>query len=330
MVYRAAIIGCGKIGSEFADDPRIKDIYTHAGAYVHCPDTELVAVCDSEPEKSERCKNRWNILHNFTDYRKMLSEIEPDIVSICTPDRTHFDIIRTILMTSNVKAIFAEKPLAMTVNEAEKLVDLAEQHGVLIAVNYSRRYAKKFNELKNYLYSDAFGDIRTVNGYYTKGTFHNGTHWFDLARLLIGEFLRVKGFDNLKEKSDDPTYDAYIEFKTGTNAYLHACDTTKFSIFEMDILGSKGRVYIKESGHIIEIYRVAESPYYSGYNSLYLVDTFTDVMRDNLLHAVEDIVQCLQTGRKPRCSGFDGVAAIKIAHAICSSVDSENFVELEH
>jgi predicted dehydrogenase len=328
MVYRAAIIGCGKIGSEFADDPRIKDIYTHAGAYVQCPDTELIAVCDKEREKSERCKDRWHVTNCYTDYEKMLSETEPDIVSVCTPDQTHFEIIRTILTSSNVKAIFAEKPLALNVNDGQDLVNLAEKQEIVLAVNYSRRYAGKFFELKNYLHSDAFGTIQTINGYYTKGTLHNGTHWFDLARFLIGEFERVKGFDNRKEKNDDPTFDAYAEFKNGPSAYLHACDATKFSIFEMDILGSNGRVYIRDSGHIVEIYRVTDSPYYSGYNALHLSDTFIDVMRDTLLHGVEDIVQCLKTGRTPRCSGSDGVAALKIAHAVRSSVDSGNIVEL--
>lgn len=329
MTYRAAIIGCGKIGSEFADDPRIMDIYTHAGAYVHCYGTELVAVCDKEREKSERCKDRWHIPECYTDYKMMISETEPDIVSVCTPDQTHFEIIRTILTSSNVKAILAEKPLALNVNDAVDLVNLAEKKGVVLAVNYSRRYAEKFCELKNYIHSDTFGSIQTINGYYTKGTLHNGTHWFDLARFLIGDLKRVKGFDNQKEKNADPTFDTYAEFNNGTGAYLHACDETKFSIFEMDILGSNGRVYIKDFGHIVEMYRVTEDPNYSGYNTLHLSNTFTDVMKDTLLHAVEDIVQCLQTGKTPKCTGFDGVAALKIACAVCSSVDSGNSVELE-
>jgi len=328
MVYRAAIIGCGKIGSEFADDPRIKDIYTHAGAYVHCPDTELVAVCDNDRVKLEKCKERWHISGGYSDYEKMIADTEPDIVSVCTPDQTHFDVIRTILTTSKVKAIFAEKPLALRVKDAEDLVNLAEKKGVVLAVNYSRRYAEKYCELKDYLHSDTFGDIQTIDGYYTKGTVHNGTHWFDLARFLIGEFKRVKGFDNRKEKNNDPTFDAYTEFTNGACAYLHACDETKFSIFEMDILGSNGRIYIKDTDNIIEIYRITDSPYYSGYHTLYLSDTFTDIMKDALLHAVEDIVQCLQTGQTPKCSGLDAVAALKIARAVCLSVDSGYSVEL--
>jgi len=264
----------------------------------------------------------------YTDYEKMISDTEPDIVSVCTPDQTHFEVIRTILISSNIKAIFAEKPLALNVNDAENLANLAEKKGVVLAVNYSRRYAEKFFELKNYLHSDTFGGIQTINGYYTKGTLHNGTHWFDLVRFLIGEFTRVKGFDNRKEKNDDPTFDAYAEFNNGATGFLHACDATTFSIFEMDILGLNGRVCIKDSGHVVEIYRVTDSPYYSGYKSLQLSDTFTDVMKDTLLHAVEDIVRCLQTGQRPLCSGFDGVAALKIARAVCSSVNTGNIVEL--
>lgn len=329
MVYRAAIIGCGKIGSEFADDPRIRDIYTHAGAYIQSPGTELAAVCDTQREKADRCKERWQVPDSYTDFQQMLAETEPDIVSVCTPDQTHFEIIRTILTSSNVKAIFAEKPLALDLDDAEFLVTLAEKKGVILAVNYSRRYAKKFYELKNVLHSGRFGEIQSINGYYTKGTLHNGTHWFDLARLLIGEFKRVKGFDNRKEKTDDPTYDAYAEFKNGAAGFLHACDATKFSIFEMDILGSKGRVYIKDSGHRIETYDVAEDPHYSGYYTLHPSDTITDVMNDTLLHAVEDIVQCIQTGHAPRCSGSDGIAALRIAHAVRRSAGSGTFVELE-
>ncbi|MFA4876149.1 MAG: Gfo/Idh/MocA family oxidoreductase [Methanoregula sp.] len=328
MVYRAAIVGCGKIGSEFADDPRIKDIYTHAGAYEHCPDTELVAVCDKDRKKLDKCKERWHISGGYSDYVEMIAETEPDIVSVCTPDQTHFEIIRTILTSSNVKAIFAEKPLAFKVNDAEYLANLAENKGVVLAVNYTRRFAEKYCELKKYLNSDTFGNIQTINGYYTKGTVHNGTHWFDLARFLIGEFECVRGYDNRQEKNDDPTFDTYAKFSNGASAYLHSCDETKFSIFEMDILGSNGRVYIKDTDNRFEIYRITDSPYYSGYRSLQLSDTITDILKDALLYAVEDIVQCLKTGRTPKCSGFDGVAALKIARAVCSSVDSGHSVEL--
>lgn len=326
MTYRAAIIGCGKIGSEFADDPQITDIYTHAGAYRTCPDTELVAVCDNDRIKAEKCRDRWSVPDCYVDYQKMLSVSEPDIVSVCTPDATHFDIIRSIIDSSKVSAVFAEKPLALDLDQAEYLVNLAEKKDVILAVNYSRRYAGKFSEIHEYIHSEEFGDFLTVNGYYTKGTMHNGTHWFDLARFLIGEISRVRGEDTLREQNEDPTLDAYLEFAHGGHGTLHACDATRYSIFEMDILGTRGRVYIRDSGHIVDVYRVADSPYYSGYKSLVLSGTYTKVMWDMLLHAVEDVVLCLKSGEEPRCSGRDGIAALKIARAVQKSADSGNII----
>jgi predicted dehydrogenase len=228
-----------------------------------------------------------------------------------------------------VKAIFSEKPLAINREDAEEIVQLAEKKGVLLAVNYTRRYAEKLNEVKDHIHSGRFGDIQTINGYYTNGTMHNGTHWFDLARFFVGEVRRVKGFDRLKEKNDDPTYEAYIEFNNGATGFLHSCAEKQFSIFEMDILGSNGRISLKESGHILELSKVTDSRYYSGYHSLHVSEIFTNVLKNALLYAIEDIVQCIQTGKTPRCSGDDGVAALKIAQAIGSSVASGNFVELE-
>jgi predicted dehydrogenase len=259
----------------------------------------------------------------------MLAETEPDIVSVCTPDETHFEVIRTIIESSSVKAIFAEKPLATNLKDAENVVSLASERGVILAVNYIRRYAKKIVELQGFINAESFGGIQAINGYYTKGTFHNGTHWFDLARLLIGEIKRVKGFDIRKETNDDPSLDAVLEFPEGVFGYVHACDSQKFSIFEMDIIGNNGRICIKESGQTIEISHVGENPYYSGYNSLLLSDVYTNSMQNTLLNAVEDLVLCLETGKLPDCSGNDGVAAIRIAGAIRQSALSGQWVSTE-
>ena len=162
MVYRAAVIGCGKIGSEFSDDPKVKDIYTHIEAYRACPDTELVAVCDIDRKKLDSCGNKWSIQLRYTDYRKMIDEINPDIISICTPDPTHYPIIRSILESSDIKAVFAEKPLAGTVHEAEELVRVARQKQILLAVNYSRRYSTCFIQLKKALQSGSFAPFTGI------------------------------------------------------------------------------------------------------------------------------------------------------------------------
>lgn len=329
-MYRAALIGCGKIGSEFADDPLIKDIYTHAGAYTACPQTVLVGICDRDPEKLDRCGDRWNVPARYLDASQMLAEQHPDIVSICTPDSSHYSLVKAAITTPGVRAVFAEKPLAVEIEDARELLSLASERGVILAVNYMRRYATNLIELKNFLQSGGIGTIQAIGGYYTKGTLHTGTHWIDLARFLIGEIAWVHGYDKLKESGDDPTLDILLGFTCGTTAYFHACDFNLFSILEMDLVGTSGRVRIVESGHALEIHHVVESPYYSGYRVLAQKERLEGGMEDALLHAVEDLVHCLEEGGQPVCSGTDGVAALEVAFAARASAQDTRIVNLRH
>ena len=61
MALRAGIVGCGRVGAEFDDDPKRKQISTHAGAYSAVSGVELVAACDLDEEKLNKCGQRWNI-----------------------------------------------------------------------------------------------------------------------------------------------------------------------------------------------------------------------------------------------------------------------------
>jgi predicted dehydrogenase len=306
----------------------VKGIYSHAGAYAVCPETVLAAVCDRDPAKLERCGERWKVAARFRDAEQLLLEHQPEIVSICTPDSTHYDLIRASLTTAGVRAVLAEKPLALTLEQAEEIVRLAHERRVVLLVNYSRRYVESHIRLKDFLRSGGIGDIQTIGGYYTKGTLHNGTHWFDLARFLVGEVARVWGFDVRKEPGDDPTLDAFLEFDCGASAHLHGCDAKAFSIFEMDLIGTRGRVRVTESGHTIETFHVVNSPHYTGYRTLAQENKLEDGMQNQLLHAVEDLVRCLNEGSQPRCSGADGLAALKIALSVRESARSGHAVTL--
>jgi predicted dehydrogenase len=319
VTFRAAVIGCGKIGSEFADDPRASGVYSHAGAYVSCRATDLVAVCDADAGKLQACVARWGVAAGYRDARMLLSEQRPDIVSVCTPDHTHFDLISAAIDTPGVRAVLAEKPLALERAQAETLVKRARERGVVLAVNYSRRYDAAHVMLKEWLESGGIGDMQRVGGVYTKGTRHNGTHWFDLARWYAGECVRAWGFDLRGENGPDPTLDAVLQFESGAAGHLQACDAAAFSVFEMDLIGTRGRVRILDSGYRLEVQNVVDSPRYTGYRTLVVDKQTESPMSDLVLHAVDDLARCLNEGGRPRCSGEDGVAALAIALAVSES-----------
>lgn len=318
--YRAVLIGCGNIGSMYADDPKIKGIYTHAGAYLACPKTELVAVCDLDAAKASDCAKKWGISNYYTNINKLLDEQKPEIVSICTNDKSHADILNMVLESSRLKGVIAEKPLTLHEHEAIELVSLAKHKGVRLAVNYNRRYSSGHQKVRDTIRSGQIGAIQKVTGCYTKGILHNGTHWIDLARWLFGEIGLVQGFASSDELIlDDPTLDAWLMFESKTVGFLQGLDAKSFALFEMDIIGTNGRIRIINSGHEIEYYHVIDSPYYSGYKALEKMSMVEDHVSDTLLHVVSDLINAIESDSSPRCSGEDGIIALQIANALVKS-----------
>ncbi|OIQ88339.1 putative oxidoreductase YcjS [mine drainage metagenome] len=315
MTYRAALVGCGLIGSEFSDTSSMTGIWSHAAAYTSCPDTQLVAVCDPDQGKLERCAKRWKVAARFKDLATMLDRQGPEIVSICTPDATHYPLIRQALEHPDVRAVLAEKPLAANLAQAGELASLAARLGKVLAVNYSRRYATGFGELKAIIERGELGKIQAVSGFFTKGTVHNGSHWFDLAHFLIGPVRRVLGIDRLREQDDDPTLDVILEFESGAAGYLHGCDATAYDLFEMDIVASAGRARIVEEGFEIQLYQVEPSPFGAGYKRLARRGEIDPGLPNALSEAVADIVRCLGEQGIPRCSAGDALQALAIGLA---------------
>jgi predicted dehydrogenase len=328
MILRAAIIGCGLIGTDFPDDTAV-GIVTHAGAYRACQGTQLVALADSDAARLQRADERWGVAECYCDAQELFERAEPEIVSICTPDPTHYALVKVALNAPSVRAVLAEKPLAMTSEEAGELVRLAEARGVILAVNYSRRHSIGHRELTDRLRGGEWGSVMTVGGYYTKGTLHNGTHWFDLARMLVGEVASVTGFDMLREEGVDPTYDAVLRFENGAGGHLQSFSAAAGTLFEMDILGTKGRVRVIEPSGRFATSRIVESKTFAGYRVFEDEEVLPARNSNEILHAIEDLVDCVQSGRAPRCAGSDGVAAVRIGEAVRESVRSGCMIQLK-
>lgn len=212
-----------------------------------------------------------------------------------------------------------EKPLSLDVREARQLVELANSRGVVLAVNYCRRYSAGHRRIRDLIQAEALGPIQRIAGYYTKGLFHNGTHWIDLARWLFGEIESVHGHCLRGWDGSDGQADAVLRFRTGAVGFLMGLDAEAFSLFEMDIVGTRQRVRVTDSGYRLECFEVGESPYFTGYRTLLKSWDADGDMEDTLLHAVADLVWSLRENRTPECSGADGLAALEVAAAVVES-----------
>lgn len=326
---RAALIGCGRIGAGFAA-PSTGAVLTHAAAYNACALTKLVAVYDSNGDSARTCAEAWGVA-GFADLDQMLEATMPDVVSICTPDGTHAMLADRVLNAPSVRGVLLEKPLALTISDAENTVRLAEKRKVVLAVNYSRRWATGIRAAAALVQQGRLGAVRTVTGHYANGWIHNGTHWIDLARMFVGEVTKVRV---LRERESchagDSLLDVEIEFASGAHGIAFGHAGVGLSFFEMDLVCEFGRVRLSRGAEQIDIYELAPSPTFAGFFEHTPFSSTTAGLGRSMLLAVEDVALCVLEGGSPACTGHDGVAALRVAHAGLSARGSWMRVEAGH
>jgi len=324
--YAAAIIGCGRIASEFDDDPMMRRNYgiaTHAGAYADNPQTNLVAAADVMDEKLSKFGHRWNVPNLYKDYEEMLKKEDIDILSICTPNATHLEIFEKAVK-AGVKAIFCEKPLADSLRSADRMVATARKNGVTLLVNHRRRWDQLYQDVADYLRTGGLGNIEQVSCYYNAGIANTGCHLFDVLRMFFGEANTVSAWRKDAADKRDPNMDGYITFENNVSVSIQSLDIKNYLVFEFDIYGSKGRLRIEHNGFKLSYWAPVKSERFAGLNELEPQEPPIRIPEPAMFkNTVRDIVNCLQTKDQPACSGEDGVKALEIISAFHLSAKND-------
>lgn len=326
-MYRAAVIGLGRMGSTFDDEMTqggaIFVPYAHAPSYIASPLTTLVAGADPHAEQRTIFGERWGIGadHLYTDYREMLAKEQLDIVSVCTTARIRAQVVQD-LAQAGVKAIWAEKPLALSLAEADAMVAICLEHGVQMAVNCSRRWNPYYTEARRMVAAGELGDLLQITAYGQCGLSHNGSHLIDTIRYLAGGNVTwVWGemeSDAAAASDDDLMGNGYLAFDNGVRAYLRGMPTGVAS-WEFDLLGSDGRVrLVFDSVECEWTQRVPGGPRNRGLPARVPFPQPLNIPGTGLT-VVADLVNAIETGQPPRCSGVDGLAALEVALALRES-----------
>lgn len=320
-MVRAAVIGLGRMGSTYDDEMHPGGTtffpYAHAPSYVATPGIELMAGADPHAEQRAIFGERWGLApaHLYADYREMLANEQLDVVSVCTTARIRAQIVQD-LAQAGVKAIWAEKPLALTLAEADAMVAACREHGVQMAVNCSRRWNPFFAETRRMIAAGELGELLQITAYGQCGLSHNGSHLIDSVRYLAGgEVSWVFGemaSDAAAASDEDLMGNGYLVFDNGVRAYLRSMPTGVAS-WEFDVLGSTGRVRLVAGCLELELTKLtaggpAKVPF-----------PLPRQIPGTGITIVEDILHAIATGQPPRCSGEDGLAALEVAMALRES-----------
>jgi len=170
----------GIIGSQFQGD-------IHAWSIKAVPDAaELVAIASPTPGHAAELAKRYDIPRVFTDYKEMLLEDDIEMVTITAPNNLHAQM--TIDIANAGKHVVCEKPLCMTLEEADEMIDTCKKKGVLLLYAEELFFTPKYVKAKEMADQGAFGKVYMVK----QAEKHFGPHapWFwDVKQSGGGVFM---------------------------------------------------------------------------------------------------------------------------------------------
>ncbi len=195
----------------------------HLSNYSKLPGVTMAAVCDISRAAAERMAQKYAIPAVFEDYRVMLAEVKPDIVSICTTNHLHKQM--TIDALEAGANVHLEKPVALNAREAQEIADVKERTGRQVMVALNNRFTPESAYVMQCIRDGFFGEIyhakcgwKRRNGIPGKGVWFTdrersgggplidlGVHYLDLVLYFMGfpDITRVSGATYCKFADQD-------------------------------------------------------------------------------------------------------------------------------
>ncbi|MCL2804607.1 MAG: Gfo/Idh/MocA family oxidoreductase [Treponema sp.] len=319
MKIKAAIIGLGRIASILEDDSLREKPCTHAGAIVSNEDCVLAAGCDKDEERRIAFSRKWSV-PSFSDAEKMLSEYKPQILAIATHPDSHYHYCN-LAAKHKVPVIICEKPLADSLTDARKIVDLTnKKDGPVIITNHERRYSKDFERAKTILKEGILGDIISIRAVLYFGQkrklinmlWDDGTHLIDAIMFLTGFTMTHKSNWGADFEQNKGT--AWIEGELSSSSpipvIIEVGAGRDHLVFEIEFSCENGRLRIGNG--VFEVYRSVSSSYAQNFNSLENTGETFSGPTGYFANMLKDAVNCVKDPQRIPVSGaLDGLHVIE-------------------
>lgn len=317
-----AIIGCGDIAGGYDERKKGSGIFSHAGAYRAIPHIEITAAYDVNKIRLERFCRYWAVKKGCKSLRQLL-EKEYGIISVCVPDDKHQRIIEEIIRSGCTKFIWAEKPLAATAKGAERIIKMATDKGIGLWLNNQRRWEPAHIMIKRYIASGKIGRLLHVTGYYVKGITHIGCTMINTLRFLCGEVVMARAFIPFSEGSygQDKSLRGILHFENNATAALIGCDGKKYtySLFEIDIVGTRGRIKIDENGDKVIVYGAKTYDYYPGLRELKLIQSRRTEMKWSMKYGLQLLLKEMRAKKASVETAEEGLTDLLAVEALKKS-----------
>jgi scyllo-inositol 2-dehydrogenase (NAD+) len=332
-LLKLGLIGLGRMGQLYA-----RILATQVSG-VH-----LYAIAEVDGQAQMQVADEFNVPHTFADASELIALRELDAVVIATPTSTHPNLV--IAAAAAGKAIFCEKPLALTIKENQEVVDAVTRANVPLQVGFMRRFDAAYQRAKTLIDGGLIGYPVTFKSLsrdpfcpppnYMDPAKNGGLildmaiHDFDLARWLVGsevERVTAEGANLVcKELESAGDIDNVIINLRFVNGALGNIEVSRNAFYGYDIrtevLGSEGAVMIGAHQYTPVVLLTRAGAQHDV--TPYLVERFGDAYRAQMQHFVD----CLHKGQAPSVGGADALAACEIGVAATRAYQAGRIVTL--
>ena len=332
------IIGCGVIAP------------FHIQGIKEVAQAELIAVCDEKKEKAEKLGKENNVDY-YTDYQEMLKRPDINVVCICTPSSLHPP--QAIAVAEAGKHVITEKPMAITLDGADKMINACRKNNVKLGVIFQRRVSDVFRKVKEGLDNGEIGKLILGDAYikyYRSQAYYDSAGWrgtwkfdgggalmnqcihlIDLLSWFMGPVDTIYGYAaTLARKIEvEDTSVAVLKFKNGALGVIEG--TT--SVFppsvphRIELHGQKGSILIEGEDLKMWVVEDSEGKERDRLDELKKLLKPFDFSKGHFAQ-IKDMVDAIKEDREPIVNGEEGRKSLEIILAIYKSSRTGKSVKL--
>jgi len=298
----------------------------HVRVFSELPETELKAVCDVNKERVTAIANQYKV-DAYTDSGKLLKRKDIQAVSICTWTTTH--AAEAVKAIRAGKDALVEKPIASTVREAKRIVQLAERRNKLLMVGFIERFNPGVQNIRNIVYREEIGALVSATSKrvsewperigdvgVVKDT---AIHDIDIMRHIFDEdptavFAKI---GNLRHSKYEDYAQIMLTFGRGKTAFIEANWLTPYKTRNLLVTGSKAILNLNYITQEITIETAGKST------------TLRQASQEPLKLELQHFASCVLNNRTPTVTGVDGLKALQIAEAAFKSSKQSRAVKLK-
>jgi len=329
------IIGCGEISK------------LHIRGYINLvKKAKIVAISDIIEERVRSFSEEFSVDKWYTDYEQLLKVEDIDTVDICAPHNLHTEIVIKALEAG--KHVICEKPIALTLEEADQMIRAAERAHKKLMIAHNLRFMAQFQKTKEIINKGTLGklglitiNVRSGSAYESKNwrlskkvsgggaLMAEGIHFLDLLRWYVGEADQVLGITEKvldKEREVEDNAVILLRFKDGTHAYYVQSSTMKrpYPEWKIEICGSKGSLVTDLKGELMIYSEELKQNFNGWFTNQHIGDQYADSFRNE----IEQFIDCIKEDRTPPVTGEEGKASLRLLLSVYKSAETNEWVKL--